>query len=246
VARLGELTPARVGLGRVGASLTTSDLLRFQLDHARARDAVHVPFEAERLAPALEALGLKAVVVSSRARDRRHYLLDPDAGRRLRPEDAERLSRLAQPDGCDVLIAAADGLSSTAMHTQPVPLLEHLLPEIAASGLSLGPAVIVRGGRVAIGDEIGELLGARTVIVLIGERPGLSAADSMGAYLTHEPRLGRTDAERNCVSNIRAAGQGFETAAATLIYLIRGARALGRSGVELKDDSITLPNAGAD
>ncbi len=241
-ARLRELTPARVGLARAGNSLTTRDQLTLWMDHARARDAVHLPFDAEGLAAAIRRLGLESVVIASRARDRRHYLLDPGAGRRLHPGHTAGLRARAAPRGCDLALVATDGLSSTAMQAQPLPLLERLVPEIQSHGWTLAPVVVVRGGRVAIGDEVGALLGARTVIVLIGERPGLSAADSMGAYLTHDPKPGRSDAERNCVSNIRPAGLDFDSAARTLVYLIRGARALGRSGVDLKDDSVTLPH----
>ncbi len=237
---LRRLTDARVGLARIGSAQSTADVLRFQHDHARARDAVHVPLDVDALRAVVRERIAEPLLLRTRAADRGTYLRVPDAGRRLRREDAQRLDAERPRGGCEVALVLADGLSSTAMHTQPAPFLDAWLPLVRARGWRLGPVTIVVQGRVAIGDEIGELLGAGTVVVLIGERPGLSAADSMGIYLTHAARRGRTDAERNCISNVRAGGLDHADAAATLTRLIDGARRLGRSGVDLKDDSLIL------
>jgi ethanolamine ammonia-lyase small subunit len=237
-ARLSGLTPARVALGRTGASLTTEEVLRFQLAHAEARDAVHVPLDGEALAAAITALGCHAVRVKTPATRRDVYLRRPDLGRRLKAESAERLDKL-RCGGCDIAIVIADGLSSRAVTSNAVPLLSRLIAKFADAGLALAPVVIAEGARVALGDEIAERLGARLVLVLIGERPGLSSPDSLGAYLTYAPRPGTTDAERNCVSNIRAGGLDVEAASSKLAWLVMKALAAGRSGVQLKDDSDT-------
>jgi len=213
---LRRFTQARVALGRVGTSLPTAAHLDFQEAHAAARDAVW-----SALDPA--ALGLDAPVVLSEARDRREYLLRPDLGRRLRAADRARLPR-AQ----GVAVVVADGLCATGVQSQAAALLR-------AFGADW-PVVVALQARVALGDEIGQAMGAEAVVVMIGERPGLSAQDSVGLYLTWAPRPGRTDAERNCISNIRPGGLSHADAAAKLHWLLRGARALGASGVTLKDD----------
>jgi ethanolamine ammonia-lyase small subunit len=230
---LGARTPARVALGRCGASLPTRAVLDFSLGHARARDAVHAPFDAEATLTAIEALGLRAIAVASAAGDRATYLRRPDLGRRLDTAGAARLS----PAGADIAVVLADGLSSTAVHRAAVPLLRALKPLLDAAGLSLAPVVVASQARVALGDEIGAALGARLVVVLIGERPGLSSPDSLGAYVTFGPRPGRTDAERNCVSNIRDGGLPSDRAAARIAWLIREALRTGQTGVSLKDES---------
>jgi len=237
-ARLSGLTPARVALGRTGASLTTEEVLRFQLAHAEARDAVHVPLDGEALAAAITALGCHAVRVETPATRRDVYLRRPDLGRRLEAESAVSLDKL-RCGGCDIAIVVADGLSSRAVTSNAVPLLSRLIANFADAGLALAPVVIAEGARVALGDEIAERLGARLVLVLIGERPGLSSPDSLGAYLTYAPRPGTTDAERNCVSNIRAGGLDVEAASCKLAWLVMRALAAGMSGVQLKDDSDT-------
>jgi len=234
--RLSSLTPARVALGRTGASLTTEQVLRFQLAHAEARDAVHVPLDGEALIAAITALGCHVVQVRTPAIPRDLYLRRPDLGRRLEAESARRLDKLRRDD-FDVAIVVADGLSSRAVTNNAVPLLSRLIPKLADRGLSLAPVVIAEGARVALGDEIAERLGARLVIILIGERPGMSSPDSLGAYLTYAPRPGLTDAGRNCVSNIRPGGLDVEAAASKLAWLVRKALAAGMSGVRLKDDS---------
>lgn len=223
---LRSFTPARVALGRTGHSLPTAGLLRFQLDHARARDAVF-----QELDPA--SLGLPHILLRSRAGSRAAYLRRPDLGRSLRDESRVLLQR----GDYDAAIVIADGLSATAVHHQAVPLLEALTPRLQAEGWNLAPLTIVLQGRVAIGDEIGALFGARLVVMLIGERPGLTSPDSLGVYLTWDPRPGRTDAERNCISNVRTEGLGYETAAGKIHFLMREARARKLSGVALKEDA---------
>jgi ethanolamine ammonia-lyase small subunit len=236
VADLKALTPARVGLGQVGASLPTQALLAFTLDHARARDAVHAPFDAAAIASSLVALGLEAMSVASQAVDRGDYLKRPDLGRRLDPESRDVLVRHDNPP-CDIVIVIGDGLSPAAVNGHAVGLVGALLPQLRAAGHSIGPVVLASGARVALGDEIGALLSARMVVLLIGERPGLSAPHSLGAYITFAPRPGLTDAERNCVSNIQAAGLSYEAAAFKIAWLAREAFSRGISGVALKDES---------
>jgi ethanolamine ammonia-lyase small subunit len=232
------LTPARVALGRTGASLTTEEVLRFQLAHAEARDAVHVPLDTEALTAGIRALGCDVVRVATPATRREVYLRRPDLGRRLEAESAACLEKLRE-DGFDIAIVVADGLSSRAIASNAVPLLSRLVAKFVDRGLRLAPVVVAEGARVALGDEIAERLGARLVLILIGERPGLSSPDSLGAYLTYAPRPGMTDADRNCVSNIRAGGLDPEAASSKLAWLIRKALAVGISGVQLKDESDT-------
>jgi ethanolamine ammonia-lyase small subunit len=234
--RLGSLTPARVALGRTGSSLTTQEVLRLQLAHAEARDAVHVPLDCEALSAGIAALGCEVVRVETLATRREVYLRRPDLGRRLQAECAGRLDAL-RSDDCDIAIVVADGLSSRALVGNAVPLLSRLLPKLADAGLTRAPVVVAEGARVAVGDEIARLLGARLALVLIGERPGLSSPDSLGAYLTYAPRPGRTDAERNCVSNIRSGGLDVEAASSRLAWLVVKALTAGMSGVRLKDES---------
>jgi ethanolamine ammonia-lyase small subunit len=233
---LRALTPARLALGRAGASLPTRSLLDFTLDHARARDAVHAPFDAEAIAAEIARLGLGALHVQSQATSRRDYLSRPDLGRRL---DLASVARLAEAAGAgaDVLAVIGDGLSSKAVHAHAIAVLARLVPRFEAAGITLGPVVVASGARVALGDEIGASLDARMVVLLIGERPGLSAPDSLGAYVTFAPRIGRTDAERNCVSNIHRAGLSHDEAAAKIAWLTREGLARRITGVALKDES---------
>jgi ethanolamine ammonia-lyase small subunit len=233
---LRKLTPARVALGRVGASLPTRSLLEFTLDHARARDAVHAAFDVPGLIAALGALGCSAVAVSSRVGSRGDYLRRPDLGRRLDPASVDLLqNRSGAPH--EVAIVIADGLSPTAVHSHAGTLLEHLLSHLAADGIAAGDVVVASGARVALGDEIGALVHARMVVMLIGERPGLSAPDSLGAYLTFAPRIGRTDAERNCISNIHREGLTYDEAAHKIGWLVREGLRRNVTGVALKDES---------
>jgi ethanolamine ammonia-lyase small subunit len=235
-ARLGLLTPARIAIGRAGASLPTREVLDFALAHARARDAVHARLDREALRSGLAALGLESVLVESAAGDRASYLRRPDLGRRLDPASHARLAAVSEGGRkADIALVVGDGLSATAVAAHAVPLIAALVLFLGRLGLVAGPVVLVEGARVALGDEVGALLGVRLVAVLIGERPGLSAADSMSAYLTLDPRPGRTDAERNCISNIRPGGLAPTAAAANLAWLIEAALAQGATGVTLKD-----------
>lgn len=228
-------TGARIALGRAGSSLPTAEWLRFSVAHALARDAVHEPLDADGLADALGHEGFAPwVVVHSAARDRATYLRRPDLGRELAPEARASLGPLA---GDGVAVVIGDGLSARAVQQHAVPLLSELRPRLEAHGLSIGAVVVARQARVALGDAVGAALGAPAVLVLIGERPGLSSPDSLGAYVTWAPAVGRSDAERNCVSNIRPAGLGFADAAHRIAWLLAAARRLGATGVALKDDS---------
>lgn len=227
---LRRFTPARVALGRVGNGLPTAAHLEFQAAHAAARDAVHAELNVEQLAADLAAAGLSSTTIHSACPDRRTYLLRPDLGRRLAEGESARLSRTP-----GIAFVVADGLSATAVQRHAAPLLAQVMPALGATG----PVVIARQGRVALGDEIGAALGADAVAVLIGERPGLSTPDSLGLYLTWQPRPGRTDAERNCISNIRPEGLPIPEAAAKLLWLIAAMRRLGLTGVALKDEQPT-------
>lgn len=234
--RLRRFTAARVALGRAGVSLPTAAHLRFTLDHAKARDAVQRPLDTPPFFDDLAQAGFAALPpLVSRVRNRREYLARPDLGRRLAEASVETL-RQASLGAVDLALVVADGLSTIAVQRQAVPLLAAFVPLATARGLRCSPVILVEGGRVAIGDEVGELLGARVVIVLIGERPGLSSPDSLGVYLTYAPKLGLTDERRNCISNIRPQGLPHDRAARTLDYLVVKSLALGLSGVELKDE----------
>jgi ethanolamine ammonia-lyase small subunit len=236
ISELRALTPARVGLGRVGTGLPTQALLDFTLDHARARDAVHANFDAAGIVAGIQALGVTAYRVSSHANHRKDYLRRPDLGRKLDVASREFLS------GCefkssDIVIVIGDGLSPAAVNTHAVNLVKNLLPRCAAEAITVGGVVVASGARVALGDEIGVLTRARMIVMLIGERPGLSAPQSLGVYLTFDPRPGLTDAERNCVSNIHTTGLSYDEAGFKIAWLVR--EGLGRqlSGVGLKDES---------
>jgi ethanolamine ammonia-lyase small subunit len=234
-AALRRFTPARIALGRTGGSLPTQALLEFSLAHAQARDAVHVALDVPSVLEQLAAAGHPSLVVQSAAADREAYLRRPDAGRRLSEASLAQLTALALPAPPQLAILIADGLSAAAAVRHAVPLLGALRPRLAQ--WRWAPVVLARQARVALGDQVGALLRAEAVVVLIGERPGLSAPDSLGIYLTYAPRLGRTDAERNCISNVRPAGLSYEQAAQRLALLLEAARRLGISGVTLKDES---------
>lgn len=259
-------TPARIALGRAGGSLPTAQWLDFAKDHALARDAVHASFDTAQLTaelrPLLEtaatpstpaatagdslpsdpatrvAAGLRAdaqiLHLATRATNRREYLLRPDWGRQLDAASAQQL--VGAPSGYDLALIVSDGLSAFAAHRQIVPLLTHLLPLLRETGWKLAPLLIVPFARVAVQDDIGERLRARAALILLGERPGLLSPDSLGAYLVWGPRRGRTDADRNCVSNIRPEGLPHAIAARTLARLLNEARRGEFSGVLLKDE----------
>jgi ethanolamine ammonia-lyase small subunit len=230
------LTPARVGLGRAGVSLPTSALLAFTLDHARARDAVHAVFDVAAITAGLRELGFEACDVRGRARSRKEYLGRPDLGRTL-DSVSQHLLASSHAGACQLAIGIGDGLSPAAVNAHAVERVRSLIPRLAEGGIVIGHAVVASGARVALGDEIGAVLGARMIVMLIGERPGLSAPDSLGAYLTFAPKAGLTDAMRNCVSNIHAAGLGYDEAALRIAWLIREGLARGITGVALKDES---------
>ncbi len=234
------ITPARLGLGRAGSGLPSRAALAFAMDHAQARDAVHARLDTASLAMGLAPLGLDLASIESAAPDRETYLRRPDFGRRL-SRNARSVMAARPRVPCDVVLCVGDGLSARAVAENAQPLIEHLVPLLRARRIGVGPIVLVAQARVAIGDEIGALVGARLSVMLIGERPGLSAADSLGAYVTFDPRIGRTDAERNCVSNIRAAGLPPPQAAQTIAWLIERAFGLGLTGVALKDESDNGP-----
>lgn len=236
---LRTLTPARIALGRAGTSLPTRAQLDFQFAHAQARDAVHLPFDHVSLREQLAARGRDSLLLHSAASDRHQYLQRPDLGRRLDDASAQQLREHAQanPGGVDLAIVVADGLSALAVHRHTLPLLTRFEEQAAADGWSSAPVVLVEQGRVAVADEVGELLGARMTVMLIGERPGLSSPDSLGLYFTYAPKVGLTDAYRNCISNVRLEGLSYGMAAHRLLYLMREACRRKLSGVNLKDEA---------
>lgn len=236
---LRQFTAARIALGRAGVSQPTSSQLDFQLAHAQARDAVHRALDVAALAAELATLPnlAPALILHSAAPDRATYLQRPDLGRQL--DAPSRAAVAAQP--CDLALVIADGLSALAIAQNVVPFLTVLLARLQQDSWTIAAPVIVSQGRVAVGDEVAQLLQARAVVVLVGERPGLSSPDSMGLYLTWAPQVGLTDASRNCISNVRPAGMDYAAAAHTLHYLLSEARRRGLSGVALKDDTEAAP-----
>jgi ethanolamine ammonia-lyase small subunit len=254
---LRRFTNARIALGRAGVSQPTAPQLAFQLAHAQARDAVHLALDTEALHTALQALGHGCLRLHSAAPDRDTYLQRPDLGRRLDAASRQLLlaaaatgnGAMAAPSDVaaqrqhDVAFVVADGLSALAIGRQALPFLGGLLPRLRADGLRIAPLCVVEQGRVAVADEVGELLGSRLVVILIGERPGLSSPDSMGLYLTWMPRVGLSDAARNCISNVRPAGLGLTEAADRLHWLMTEARRRAVSGVALKDETPPAPGA---
>jgi ethanolamine ammonia-lyase small subunit len=236
--RLRKLTDARIGLRRSGASLATGPLLEFQLAHARARDAVHASLDEARLAADLGSLGLEVLCITSAVDDKAAYLMRPDLGRRLGAGAAEVLA--PHVGTYDIVFVISDGLSALATQSHAAPLLSEVVPVLLKRGWRIAPVVIVRHGRVAIGDAIATALGATCAAVLIGERPGLSAPDSMGAYFTWKPGAQTTDADRNCISNIRPAGIGYADAGFKVTHLLAAMTEGQVSGVRLKDLSDRL------
>jgi ethanolamine ammonia-lyase small subunit len=238
---LERFTAARIALGRAGGSVPTQPQLEFQLAHARARDAVHGALDAAALEHRLKAHGWETLRLASAARDRTTYIQRPDLGRMLDDASKALLEGQAQPaHAYDAAIVIADGLSALAVEAHAVALLDELRARLNAERWRLAPVCVVEQGRVAIADEIGALLPARLTAILIGERPGLSSPDGLGVYLTWDPSPGRTDAARNCLSNIRPEGLSYALAAHKLAYLMSEARRRGLSGVELKEDAPAL------
>ncbi|MFW9269875.1 ethanolamine ammonia-lyase subunit EutC [Pseudomonas sp. NR3] len=236
---LRNLTPARIALGRTGTSLPTSAQLDFQFAHAQARDAVHLAFDHQGIRAQLTERGRESLLLHSAASDRNSYLQRPDLGRRLDGASAQILQdyAAAHPGGVDLVIVVADGLSALAVHRHTLPFLARLEEQIAAEGWSVSPIVLVEQGRVAVADEVAQRLGAKMSVILIGERPGLSSPDSLGLYFTYAPKVGLTDAYRNCISNVRLEGLSYGMAAHRLIYLMREACRRQLSGVNLKDEA---------
>ncbi|WP_219132856.1 ethanolamine ammonia-lyase subunit EutC [Janthinobacterium sp. UMAB-60] len=229
-------TAARIALGRRGVSVPTSAQLAFQLAHAQARDAVHLALDGEALARDLAAQGQDCVPLHSAATTRADYLQRPDLGRRL--DDVSRARLVASEPGVDLALVAADGLSALAIQRHAAPFLAALCARLAREAWTLSPVYVVAQGRVAIGDEVGELIKARAVLVLIGERPGLSSPDSLGLYLSWAPRVGLLDERRNCISNVRPEGLAYAQAAYRLHYLLSQAFSRQLSGVALKDETV--------
>jgi ethanolamine ammonia-lyase small subunit len=239
---LSRMTRARIALGRAGASLPTQEVLKFSFDHARARDAVHTPFDRDKIAAEARGLGFETLFVESAAPDRATYLRRPDWGRSLSSASRSLLIN-RENAACDLAIIVADGLSATAVHNQTAPLLAAFRPYIARAAWRAPAIAIANQARVALGDEIGQLLKAKAAIVLVGERPGLSSPDSLGVYITFDPKPGRNDGERNCISNIRYDGLAHDLAAFKLAWLVGEALKRELSGVALKDESDMLLTA---
>jgi ethanolamine ammonia-lyase small subunit len=233
---LRSYTPARLGLERTGVSLATRPLLDFQLAHARARDAVHAAIDVRMLCDELRRSELPSLALESKARDRSTYLRRPDLGRALSEDSAALLT----PGEYDVVFVIADGLSALAVERHALRLMREILSLIGIGGWRLAPVCVVEQGRVAIGDAIGEAVHARLAVVLIGERPGLSSPDSLGIYITWEPRPGRKDSERNCISNVREEGLGYAAAANRLHYYMQESSRLHMTGLGLKDPAEDL------
>jgi ethanolamine ammonia-lyase small subunit len=238
-ANLRQFTDARIGLGRSGAAMPTREVLNFALSHAMARDAVTTPLDWAPIEQGLQALGLETLRINSATHDRSEYLRRPDLGRRLSPEAREALQRASEEASSkpDLVVLVGDGLSSMGVAANVVPMMSAFLDHVHHAGWQLGPVLLADDARVALGDEAGEILGSKAVLVLIGERPGLSSPDSLGAYLTFAPRVGRKDADRNCISNIRQRGLSYDEAAFKAAWLLREALRRGLSGVNLKDES---------
>ncbi|OSQ36023.1 ethanolamine ammonia-lyase [Thalassospira mesophila] len=237
--RLRVHTSARIGLGRVGDGLPTSQLLEFQMAHARARDSVHMPFDAAMVAGNLAPLNLPVITVQSRAANRAEFLQRPDYGRKLNAQSETGLFDAANNAGAntspDVVFILADGLSARAVHENGADMVRQTIA-LLGDDWSIGPVILAHQGRVALGDEIASRVKAKISVVLIGERPGLSSADSLGAYLTFAPKPGCSNAQRNCISNIRPAGFPVCDAAHKLVYLMTECRKNSLSGVKLKDN----------
>lgn len=235
--QLRQLTSARIALGHVGTSLPSAAQLDFQFAHAQARDAVHLPFDHGAIAARLAERQRETLILHSAAPNRHIYLQRPDLGRRLSEASVEQLRSHGRGQGYDLALVVADGLSSLAASRHSPAMLERIDDMARDEGWSLAPVVLVEQGRVAVADEIAECLGAKMVVILIGERPGLSSPDSLGLYFTYAPRVGLNDASRNCISNVRLEGLSYAMAAHKLRYLMREAWRRQLSGVNLKDDA---------
>lgn len=238
--KLQRYTDARIGLGRAGTSLPTQEWLSFQLSHAKAQDAVHKAFDIEALYEQIDCRPWNTfgiIRVQSEAQDRAQYLQRPDLGRKLRVEDIKRLKTQAKEEPFDVAFLICDGLSAIAVEQNTASFLDHLIPKLMAQHWSVAPIVIAEQGRVALGDDVAEAINAKCVVVLVGERPGLSSPDSLGLYLTWAAKRGCNDAMRNCISNIRPKGLNCSLAAQKAWYLLQESQRLQLSGVDLKENA---------
>ncbi len=235
--QLRAFTGARIALGRAGISMPTKAHLDFQLAHARAKDAVRLPLDVDTLETRLQETGIDTLRLNTRAAKRSDYLQNPDLGRRLAPESADMIRAHFPDQGADIALVVADGLSSIAIQRHTVAFLQAFIPLLAERGYTCSSIALIREGRVAVADEVAELMGTRMAVILIGERPGLSSPDSMGIYFTFNPHAGCQDSMRNCISNIHDHGLSYGQASASLIYLVTEADRLGLSGVQLKDES---------
>ena len=231
-------TQARVGLGRAGHALPTKALLDFQIAHARARDAVHIDWDIDAFEKSLKRNGAaETLVLQSNIENRTQYLLRPDRDRQLHPQSRDQLKRLAEGKDYDITLIVTNGLSSLALNNHGLNFLSDLLSCLEELGLAMSPLCLLKNARVAIADEIGEIFKSQISLIVVGERPGLSVPDSLGLYLTFDPRWGRTDADRNCLSNIRQPdGLSYREAANKTLYLVREALQKKLSGVDLKDE----------
>lgn len=244
-ADLKQYTQARIAQGRAGCALTTAAALDFQLAHAKARDSVHKQWDVELLAKQITALGLHCITLQTQIKDRPHYLQRPDLGRQLDQHSIDSLQNYKNAH-YDVVISLSNGLSSTAVDKHGLELLQAIVDSYQAMNLSLGPICLVPNARVAFSDALAVHLSSYSSVMMIGERPGLSADDSLGLYLTYQPGMDNTDADRNCISNIRMPdGMSYKCAANKLSYLTQNAFALGYSGVLLKDDMPQLDQLSA-
>jgi ethanolamine ammonia-lyase small subunit len=234
---LKQYTQARIAIGRCGTSIPTKELLDFKLCHARAIDAVHIPLNTQKVVDEIEQISLnKVLLLHSAASGRSEYLCRPDLGRKLSVTSATLLDSLSKKRQVDIALVVADGLSSFAVEKNIVSMLVPLIHELRKGGYTLAPITVVEQGRVAIADEIAERFSARMSVIFIGERPGLKAPDSLGIYLTFDPRQGTTDERRNCISNVRTEGLAYNQACSKLMYLINEAFRRQLSGVDLKDE----------
>lgn len=229
-------TPARIARGRAGHSIPTSELLKFQADHAQARDAVYSELAIQNITKNLvEAFDSQVLILKSEINNRPQYLQRPDLGRTLSQKSRDELKEGNWLDS-DICFVVADGLSAQAINQHALPFLKNLLPRLQAMKWEIAPICIAEQGRVAIADEIGFLLKSEIVVILIGERPGLTSPDSMGAYITFRPFVGMTDESRNCVSNIRPEGMNFQMATDKILYILTEIKSKKLSGVNLKDE----------
>jgi ethanolamine ammonia-lyase small subunit len=233
---LRKLTDARIALGRTGVSMPIQESLSFKMAHANARDAVHEILSIEKVSEAIVPLNHPFQILHSQATDRLEYLLRPDLGRKLNEASLSKIKEGLKGESFDLSITIADGLSALAVHNNLKAFLNELYPRLRKLSITFAPFYIVEQGRVAISDEIGVLNGSKLSIILLGERPGLSSPDSLGIYLTYDPKVGNTDDQRNCISNIRMGGLSYQEAANKLIYLITESMRIQMSGVALKDN----------